>query len=586
MYPGGSVLMPQALRVSFWQGWLFSFPGQRVQAGAKRIRQMLADDWHGARYLSYAVVLLVVTIITVMAFYLNHPQLEDNPDTVTYLISAYHIVKDGNFADPRRTPGYPLFLIAIFFLAGKEKLQTVSLAHGALFVLATLEVYIIAVLLFRRAWLALVVGLLVGTNVFVLGYVKPVAIEGFSLWLTVTLALAVVIFAHTFKARDFWLVAVVLLALFMTRPEWMYFPIPLFAYLLFLAARRGKFRRLLPHSLVAVFLMYAILGLYVYTNATENGYAGVTFIQNVNLLGKVMQYHMQNEAPAQYAAAAQKVNIVLARNPQASPFDLAVPYSEFTTNYWKLSGDYATSIVVHHPIEFFAHTVSVFFTSSDAIYAYFVHTDGRFATPLSVLQITSVAVDRALRFFPLFVLIWGLLLCWGRTRKLRLVEVMGALVLLAFYDQWMTSIGAYSDYMRFQEPFNPLRIIVIGGSILMGLVLCESWLLQGVWLQWAARFWRSLRWGLVVLLVGGLLVNLAVAWFTQGKTGLTHPHTWLVGQVFMTHYVWNLGILTLLGILILLFYRASRRYAAARHAAESKASSFAPERNAFKLGGE
>jgi len=560
---GGSSLMSKPLPHLSWRWSLFSWPSERMRTGAKHFRQALTDDWHGTRYCFYGLVLLLVTTLTVIAFYLNHPQVEDNPDTITYLLAAQNIVEHGNFVDPRRTPGYPLFLVVIYILADKNAFLAASLTQGALFVLATLEVYLITALLFRRAWLALIVGLLVGTNVFLLGYIKPVIIEGFSLWLITTLALVVVIFAHTFKVRDFWLVVVVLFALFMTRPEWIYLPIPLFAYLLMLAARRGKFRRLLVHSLVAVLLMYSILGLYVYTNATENSYLGVTFIQNVNLLGKVMQYHMQNEAPARYATATQKINTILAQNPQASPFDVARQYPEFTTDNWKLSGDYATSIVEGHPAEFLIHTVYVFFISSDAIYAYFVHAEGHFATPLSMLQITSVTVDRTLRFFPLFMLIWGGLLCWRRTRKLRLVETMGALVLLALYEQWMISIGAYSDYMRFQEPFNPLRIIVIWGSFLMGCVLCESLVLGGSLLQRAASFWRGLRWGLIVLVAGGLVANMAVAWFTEGKTGLTHPHTWLVGQVFLAHYVWNLGILILLTVLILLIYRASRRSPAA-----------------------
>lgn len=86
-----------------------------------------------------------------------------------------------------------------------------------------------------------------------------------------------------------------------TRPEWIYLPVPLFAYLLLMAARKAAARRLLPHIFASVVLLYAAVGGYIYLNATQNHFTGITWIENINGLGKVLQYHMQDEASPQYA---------------------------------------------------------------------------------------------------------------------------------------------------------------------------------------------------------------------------------------------------------------------------------------------
>lgn len=152
------------------------------------------------------------------------------------------------------------------------------------------------------------------------------------------MALAVVICIHRLKALDFWIGAALTLAAFMTRPEWAYVPVPLFAYLLIIAARRGQFRRLLPHAIAGVLVVYALLGLYIFINGQQNGYPGITFVQRQNLVDKVMEYQMQNEAPPGYAAVGQKVNAFLANHP-SDPYQLEEQYPQIADNYWELGSN-------------------------------------------------------------------------------------------------------------------------------------------------------------------------------------------------------------------------------------------------------
>src|SRR6266702_5148133 len=138
-----------------------------------------------------------------------------------------HIQTHGQLVNFWRLPGYPLFIVLGYTLTSQGNMVAVSVVQAILFVLATLELYILAVLLLRRAWIAFLIGLLVGTNLTLLSYVKPIMSEALALWLLVSLALAVVYFLHTLQVRIPWLVTLCTLLLLMTRPEWSYLPEPL-----------------------------------------------------------------------------------------------------------------------------------------------------------------------------------------------------------------------------------------------------------------------------------------------------------------------------------------------------------------------
>src|SRR5205823_6648076 len=124
---------------------------------------------------------------------------------------------------------------------------------------------------------------------------------------------AVALFVSTWRVRFLWLVTALTLALFLTRAEWIYLPLPLFGYLLLLARQRGIARRLLPHVLLSLVLLYAVLGNYIYINAMTNDFIGVTGVQNLNAFGKVLQYDMQDEAPSEYAPISKLVDSCVAR---------------------------------------------------------------------------------------------------------------------------------------------------------------------------------------------------------------------------------------------------------------------------------
>ena len=530
-----------------------------LQQRVAQCKQAIIDDWRGPRVLSYGLAVFIITSLVTAAFYINHPQVEINDDTPSYLVSTQNILTHGQFVNAERTPGFPAFMALIFLLRGQHSLFTVSLVQALLFVMVALEVYVMAWLIFRRSWLAFIVGMLVGTNIFLLTFTKPVTVEGISLWLVTTLALMVVIFVQTVKARDFWLVAVLLLLTFLTRPEWVYAPVPLFAYLLFLAARRGKLRVLLPHAIAALVLLYGVLGLYIYVNATENGYTGISFIQNINELGKVMQYQMQNEAPPQDAALTQKINSFLATHPDGTPYQLREDGApELSANNWAISGQYANAVITRHPLEFGLKTVPVLFTSFNQLYVYeSPDPQGHLYTPIRFIEVFSMGIQRSFGLFPFLVLAWFGLLFWQRTRRWRSLEMMWAVMLLAAYDLLLTSVGAYDDYMRFHIPFDSLVTLAVWGSVLMGLALCEPYILRGSIRDRLFWLWRKIGWVWVGLVVIGLLTLVGSTLMTGGASSLIHPQQWLVVSLIEKRPLFLMGLAAVPLLVTFLAYRAS-----------------------------
>jgi hypothetical protein len=433
---------------------------------------MYVKDWRNHKTLiinvCFAAILLVLTTLVVVAFYLNHPQPEPLADSWSYLYVVDRILRYHQVANFWRLPGYPLFIVFVYKLTEEGNLGAVSVAQAVLFVLATLEIYVLALLVLRHIWMALLIGLLVGTNLVLLSFVKPIMSEALALWLLVSLALAVVVFLRTLRISMLWVVTFFTLLLFMTRPEWIYLPVPLAACLLLVAFGRKALRRLLPHMLAALVLLYAVLGGYIYLNATQNHFVGVTWIENINELGKVLQYNMQDEAPPQYAWISRTLDSFTTKG-NRDPYVILAAESPLERDDAALAGDFARTIILHHPAEFLVKSIPIFFSSLTVFHDESrVAPNGPFGSVLKYLFSQYQALYAWNFFFLPCAAAWLLLLCWRRMRKQLIVQAMGVIICLSLYGLIIVSLGAYRtyDYMRIFTLIDPLMMLVIWGTFL------------------------------------------------------------------------------------------------------------------------
>jgi hypothetical protein len=445
------------------------------------------SEWKDSPHFTGVLIVSILTTLFITVFYVNEPYPPGNPDTASYLTVAEKIKNDFTFTDVYRTPGYPLFIAIVFLIFGDGDLRFVSVAQAGLYLIAAIEIYVIAFLIFRRVWIATAVALIASVNTYQFSYAKGIIVEGFAMWTVVTLTLAIVLFLRRPSIRLLWLVAGALMLALMTRTEWMYVAVPLFGFLLISTRGLGLTRRLARHALAAVAVFYGALGLYVYANGPKNGYGPFVVIPRIVGVGKVFQYRMQDDAPAKYDEWKGRINAFLGDgkvSPQGlsdgGPYDFADLYPEFSANFWKLSGEYSRDTILNAPGEYLWHTIKF----ADAAHKYHwdfgaIHQQRIFAGTLNGLQAVSRQTYKTYRFFPLFAL--GCLALWllalfrwkGYHRR---IHMIACLSFLGLYQLFVVTAGGYADWPRLYMTLNPTRIIVVFGPTLLGL----SWLARVV----------------------------------------------------------------------------------------------------------
>jgi hypothetical protein len=136
--------------------------------------QWFITDWRTRKYFFFGALLLLINVSVAVIYYVNYPGVAFDADTPAYVHVAERLYTHPYFlVDAWRLPGYPLLIAFVYAFAGYRNWMAVSAAQDVLFVLATMEIYVLAILVFKRTWMAFLIGLIVGTNVVLISYVKP-----------------------------------------------------------------------------------------------------------------------------------------------------------------------------------------------------------------------------------------------------------------------------------------------------------------------------------------------------------------------------------------------------------------------------
>jgi len=433
---------------------------------------LLKKDWHDQKFFAFALILLGLTSLVVLIYYLNYPYPETNVDTPGYLAVVTQLQQHGNPVNAFRLPVYPLLIVIVYFFAGQGNAMAVSIVQAILFVLTTLEFFLLVALLTRRSWPAFLFGLLVGTNLILLSYSKPIMTEGPSLWLLTTIMLLIAAYLYTSRPSFFWASICFLLLLLFTRPEWEFLPILLSVYLLILL-KKPAMRRILRHLLAALLLIYIPIASYILVNTLAGGFAGLTTVENMNMIGKVLQYHMQNEA----AAEDQPISRIFDKytsHGERSPYYILGYEPELSKNNGQLPTNFARQIILAHPLEFLLKSVP-YFLSSLTSYVPVTVQQKRLPGPFDGFIHTLLSVQQWLYacnvLYPFCALVWLVLFCFRSARTQPAVQVMAWFSLATLYALTITTLGGYytQDYMRVHIVFDPLLSLIIWGTLFCGM---------------------------------------------------------------------------------------------------------------------
>ncbi len=442
----------------------------RLTASLATSRAVVADIspaiWLGA-------LVALVAALTAYIFFRNGPApYLPYHDSWEYIQRADTILAGGPWADAIRMPGYPIVLAAIFALTGVNNLVAAQAVQYALFVITAVGVYALAWRLFHHLRLAALVGLLFGTNLYLLSFFRPILSDGLGAALIVALALAITYFVEQPTLMRFWIIAALCLLALMTRGEWAMAPLILFPYLLFVAHRKGMTRQLLAPMGLALLITYGMVGGYMAMNAHYNGYFGLTDSTNINLYGKITEYNMQGEAPAGYPTMTGATEAFVGQN-IVDPWHIYGMRPTLAGHGFKNMGAYAQAIIMRHPLEFLWRTIPVSFRS---LYNYYLfggyNPAGHLGRVIKGLQAFSVGAYPLFMLFPLCGLFWLAIVALSRIDRQRFQgwtmeqpEVLGALSLLALYALVITSLTSYGEYGRLHLAFDPLMLVVVVYSL-------------------------------------------------------------------------------------------------------------------------
>jgi hypothetical protein len=421
-------------------------------------------------------------------------------------------------------------------------------------------------------WIAATVALVASLNTYQLSYAKGVIVEGFAMWTVVSFLFTVVLFVRKPRARALWVVAAALLVTLMTRPEWLYVPVPLVVFLLICAWRAGVLRRgLALHACAAIAVVYGLVGVYVFANGPKTSYGPFVVIPRIVSLGKVMQYRMQHDAPAKYADVTRRVDAYLAREGEQGPYLFIDQNPDLGVNYWEPAGEYAEATIRSAPLKYAWKTVKFAHTGTRYRWAFReIDLYGPFGHNLTRLEVVSSKVYEKYIYFPLFAAVC--LLLWigtvvKRIRASRSIEMMAVLAFLGLYQLFFVTAGGYADWPRLFSTLNPTRIIVIFGSSL-AIVAVVARLVEASALPTLARrgelVWRA--W--LVTLAAIPLAFLASPW-----TADLGSLSWSTSAWVKIHPIRAIALVGICTWLTLVAHRARRAAVNGRAAASPRATS-------------
>jgi hypothetical protein len=401
--------------------------------------------------------LLAVSAAVLAAYIANSPHLDRFGDSPTYEFVANALPK--SFISSSRMPGYPILIAVSSWLPGGREVGLIA-TQALLILAAVVATYLITRSALGHRWMAFVVALVIATDLLMAGYVRVVMSETLAVILTLAVIGAILQFMIDFRPVFLWLAAGLLIALDLTRPEWVLLMAILVPYLLVVARRRQVLnRKLLTHGVASIAAVFVALGAYCTGNLIVNDYFGLSSFSNDALLGKVMVYGMVPEAPPPYSKFIPMVESY------SSVWELVL-VPPFNDRNSALAGEFARATILHDPVRFTQDVLGSAITSLGEHDTQFlrIHDDAPFGRWLQTLLAIGEIRYRSFLILPALALAWMIagVMVPGVNHRAQILGVLGLIVL---YCWLTTAAGTYGEFERLRMTINPISTAIVFGTL-------------------------------------------------------------------------------------------------------------------------
>src|SRR5206468_4104013 len=203
-----------------------------------------------------------------------------------------------------------------------------------------------------------------------------------------------------------------------------------------------------------------------------NGYAGTSEINNVSVLGKVMQYDMQLEAPPRYRDQAllvdRYVNVT-----HLNVWHVVTENPEFATDHYALAGAFGRAIVLADPGRYLVRSLDVALTHNTDVDRPLLHLapQGPLRLPLAALARYTEARYAFYRLLAAFTLVWALFPLLSRRKSP--LDVLGPVAAMTGYGMLIIGLGGFDEYGRYHTVYLPASNLLVWGTLLLNVVLAN-----------------------------------------------------------------------------------------------------------------
>jgi len=251
------------------------------------------------------IIIFVGSIVRVL-FSMSFPTYRTGGDTVSYYYTAPHIVKNFIVADPWRTPGYPIIIALPYLLEGKEMPRVISqfdfipefwsirVAQIVTGILTLVVLFFLLRALGVSDNHAGAFTLFTACSYPLLLFEYYLVPESFAIFCLMGTVILTIFLLKRFRMWQFLLLMILSIFGFLLRPMSILLPV----IFIFILVWHWRTRKVFAASIVAIIMYAGFLTWYSQANYALYQYRGISRISDVNILGKILAYHIPVDSAA------------------------------------------------------------------------------------------------------------------------------------------------------------------------------------------------------------------------------------------------------------------------------------------------